>query len=127
MRHSNIKLTMGTYTDPKLLVVREALEKLRPISPNSNPRVESLVTPQVAPTNGKVRHLGPIADTKGQLSKNANLRGRNEKTPENIRGFQRLSTSDPSGDEGDRTPDLLNAIQWAFDGFYRNPVQFQAF
>ena len=28
MRHSDIKLTMGTYTDPKLLDVRQAVEKL---------------------------------------------------------------------------------------------------
>lgn len=28
MRHSDIKLTMGTYTDPKLLEVRQALERL---------------------------------------------------------------------------------------------------
>jgi hypothetical protein len=33
MRHSDIKLTMGTYTDPKMLDVRQAVERLPGLSP----------------------------------------------------------------------------------------------
>ncbi len=44
MRHSDIKLTMGVYTDPRLLDTRGAVEKLPPLPvPNS-------VAPPVAPT-----------------------------------------------------------------------------
>jgi len=32
MRHSDIRLTMGTYTDPKLLDVRQAVENLPPLT-----------------------------------------------------------------------------------------------
>jgi hypothetical protein len=39
MRHSDIKLTMNTYTDPKLLAVREAVERLPKLAPK--PAAES--------------------------------------------------------------------------------------
>ena len=47
MRHSDIKLTMGVYTDPRLLDVRSAMEGL-PTLPLI--RETDLVAPQVAPT-----------------------------------------------------------------------------
>ena len=42
MRHSDIKLTMGTYTDPKLLDVRQAVEKLPTFSPQAAKLLELL-------------------------------------------------------------------------------------
>ena len=37
MRHSDIRLTMGTYTDPRLLAVREAVERLPSFGPLEPP------------------------------------------------------------------------------------------
>ena len=50
MRHSDIKLTMGTYTDPRLLDTRAAVDRLPPIP---LPGRRSLVAP--TPYNGVVQ------------------------------------------------------------------------
>src|SRR5262249_30988575 len=42
MRHSDIRLTMETYTDPKLLDVRGALDALPPLSLQTDPPKEAL-------------------------------------------------------------------------------------
>jgi hypothetical protein len=65
----------------------------------------------VALPTGKMGQNGAIAGNEGCLSLNLNQVGKNEKTPDFVRGFHRLSTSDQSGDDRDRTDDLLNAIQ----------------
>ena len=59
MRHSDIKLTMGTYTDPKLLNVREAMERLPKLLPSTtieDPHVTLHVTP---PTGTKGQNGSP--------------------------------------------------------------------
>jgi hypothetical protein len=71
MRHSDIKLTMNVYTDPKLLDVRGALDALPalPLSPAPDAvlatgtagimeKVIRLLAPTLAPTSDKSGHLG---------------------------------------------------------------------
>ena len=62
MRHSDIKLTMGVYTDPRLLDVRGAVERL-PSFPAGNS-----VAPPVAPTPGRSGQFGSSGVTVGQSS-----------------------------------------------------------
>ena len=52
MRHSDIKLTMGTYTDPALLGVREAMERLPSLNPTET-IMKNEVPPKRPPTRGK--------------------------------------------------------------------------
>ncbi|MDY3555746.1 site-specific integrase [Gemmata sp. JC717] len=49
MRHSDIKLTMGTYTDPKLLEVRQALERLPSFTPGRSAAVVPVKNATTAP------------------------------------------------------------------------------
>jgi hypothetical protein len=65
MRHSDIKLTMGTYTDPKLLDVRQAVERL----PNFTPRGTEPRTAAPAPQAGSesVHDCAGTGDPNGQF------------------------------------------------------------
>ena len=82
MRHSDIKLTMGVYTDPRLLDVRGAVERLPalplPNTTNSTSEVvretetdndgesdQNLVAPTVAPTRCIGGHSGSLPGTVG--------------------------------------------------------------
>ena len=57
MRHSDIKLTMGVYTDPKLLDVRGALDALPLLSlPGEQPEKETV---RATGTDGEVRTVAP--------------------------------------------------------------------
>ena len=75
MRHSDIDLTMGVYTDPKLLDVQGALNSLPALPLDSQPNDErlratgtddepagSLVAPTVAPNQVQPGHSGSSAD-----------------------------------------------------------------
>lgn len=62
MRHSDIKLTMGVYTDPRLLDVRSAVESL-PALPLPTNRSHS-VAPTVAPTGCNPGHSEATAGKK---------------------------------------------------------------
>jgi len=64
MRHSDIKLTMNVYTDPKLLDVRGALDALPllTLQVNHPERGENRATG----TDGEARTLAPTADNSGQ-------------------------------------------------------------
>ncbi len=80
MRHSDIKLTMGVYTDPRLLDVRGAVEKL-PALPlpdgltssaagairrTGTDDLPNLVAPPVAPTPGSRGHFRALPGTEGR-------------------------------------------------------------
>ncbi len=58
MRHSNISLTMGTYTDARLLDTAEAVESLSLLI-GPEPRT---VAPVVAPNSGQEGHIQSISD-----------------------------------------------------------------
>ncbi len=127
MRHSDIKLTMNVYTDPKLLDVRGALDTLPTLplggdssgreaakATGTDPTVARTVAPVVAPT------VAPTAYNRGQT---LSLTGNpfNPDHPDTLAASGSpvkrngpLTTpvsGPPSGGEGIRTPDLLNAIQ----------------
>jgi integrase len=122
MRHSDIKLTMGVYTDPKLLDVQGALDALPGLSLQGNPpegeagRVMEMdgATRTLAPT------LAPTPDNCGttlSLSGNpssSNVPNTHSASGSTVKGKGRLSSPDnrPSC-RGDwiRTSDLLNPIQ----------------
>ncbi|MDB5310437.1 MAG: hypothetical protein JWO38_4639, partial [Gemmataceae bacterium] len=93
MRHSDIKLTMGVYTDPRLLDVRGAVDRLPalPLPDGSIPTAAgairptgtgdgsvsgpSVVAPAVAPTRCNRGHFGAIAGTEGRSSEPVNESG----------------------------------------------------
>ncbi len=85
MRHSDISQTMGTYTDPARLEVRQAVERLPSFAPNAAP-IPPTKTP---PTGGKTGHFvaptGKIAPPSGQEcgegASVGNVRNVNEKAP----------------------------------------------
>lgn len=105
MRHSDIRLTMGTDTDAGQLDVRQALEKL-PIFPPATGRKQETPgivgravdsSPQFVPTNVPVTgvkkgHFEALAVTKGTETDNSdevesdseNSRNHNEKSPADI-------------------------------------------
>ncbi len=76
MRHSNVNLTMNTYTDPKLLDVAGAMEALPSLPLGRGPQTEAValratgtddstaspLAPTLAPTAGKTRPLQSIVD-----------------------------------------------------------------
>jgi hypothetical protein len=86
MRHSDIKLTMGVYTDPRLLDVRGAVERLPALPLNGPPLGTeagagrrtgtdggvSSVTPGVTPTPGRGGRSGSSAVTEGSPDPKSN-------------------------------------------------------
>jgi integrase len=122
MRHSDIKLTMNVYTDPKLLDVRGALDALPALPLQSNPAegevvratgTEDTAARTLAPT------LAPNPDIQGQPLSIAGHSGRDDQSNRlaasncSVKGKGWLSIADnqPSY-RGDwiRTSDLLNPI-----------------
>ncbi len=72
MRHSNIGLTMNTYTDPRLLAVREAVERLPEMNAKSSlPTSESDSVHDCARTGGPNGHFLTLAGTMKAESKYA--------------------------------------------------------
>jgi len=67
MRHSDISLTMNTYTDERLLNAAGAVELL-PELRLANRSDQSLVAPTVAPRVGNLCHLGAKSDNLGDLA-----------------------------------------------------------
>jgi integrase len=126
MRHSDIKLTMGVYTDPKLLDVRGALGTL-PLLPLGGGQAEGDAL-QATGTEGDFRQavcllaptLAPTPDipsTTLSFAGNASSAGVSDTlavSDDSVNGKGRLSSGDnrPSC-RGDwiRTSDLLNPIQ----------------
>src|SRR5262249_38088772 len=130
MRHSDIKLTMGVYTDPALLDVREAIGTL-PALPLQGGRPEGVAaratepegrlnSPVQASRRALAPTLAPTADLSGQ-----NLSPTGDIPPDAPLGAVAVSGSpdkrkeplttpvsgSPSGPGGIRTRDLLNAIR----------------
>jgi integrase len=64
MRHSDIKLTMGVYTDPKLLDVRQAVEKL----PKFGPPLAAESAHDCAGTSDPKGQFPAPADTMGPMT-----------------------------------------------------------
>jgi integrase len=122
MRHSDIKLTMGVYTDPKLLDVRGALDAL-PVLPLDGGPNDSQAVRATGTDDGAARALAPTLaptpDNPGtvlSISGNASSGGVSDTLAVSgsaVKGKGRLSTGDnrPSC-RGDwiRTSDLLNPI-----------------
>jgi len=122
MRHSDIKLTMGVYTDPKLLDVRGALDALPTLSlqgdhagreaarATGTDGAARMVAPTVAPTsdNPVQTQTNPVLSLIGDAQSTVAVSG----SPVNKNG--RLSSSDnrpPCRGDWIRTSDLLNPIQ----------------
>ena len=76
MRHSDIKLTMGVYTDPKLLDVRQAVERL----PQLGARPEPVARPSDGPGVGtgleSAHDCARTGDPQGQFLASADKMGR---------------------------------------------------
>ena len=64
LRHSDIKLTMGTDTDPKLLDVRQAIERLPDFAPQ---RAELQAVPVRKAGSENAHDCADTRDPKGQL------------------------------------------------------------
>ena len=92
MRHSDIKLTMGVYTDPRLLDVRGAVERLPalplPGGPNRTANAaratgtddrsvggSGAVAPAVAPTRCNRGQFGTSAVTEGSVNESQSDEG----------------------------------------------------
>jgi|GEM_PF-410420 len=95
MRHSDIKLTMGVYTDPKLLDVRQAVENLPSITPQSTEVLKSVTSP-AGPTHPECSHdcsetggsegdFLPPADTVVTASEHSGDGKKKRKNPGNVR------------------------------------------
>jgi integrase len=138
MRHSDIKLTMGVYTDPKLLDVRGALDALPALSLHAQQAAEESV--QATGTDGAARMVAPTvaptADNRGQLKSNPVLpasdggMGTIVTSGSSDKRKGRLSSTDnrPSC-RGDwiRTSDLLNPIFPVKSASSHRMSQMQAF
>ena len=89
MRHSDIKLTMGVYTDPRLLDVRGSVEKLPalPLPSGSNTKADAAqatgtddrsttgagaVAPAVAPTRCNREQFGSSGGAEGSTNESQN-------------------------------------------------------
>ena len=68
MRHSDIKLTMGTYTDPKFLEVRQAVERLPAFAPHRADPAASQSAHESAGTGDPKGHLLALTDTMGAMT-----------------------------------------------------------
>lgn len=70
MRHSNIGMTMTTYTDSRLLDTAAAVESLPTFDIGQSPRA---LAPMLAPNPGNRRTLGSIPDPKGDFDSGLRL------------------------------------------------------
>ncbi len=123
MRHSDIKLTMGVYTDPRLLDVRGALDALPALPLHGDSTEEEsfratgtdddatrTLAPTLAPNTDKQGQSSSVAvslNTDGCLS-GIGASGSPDKRKEPLTTPVSGSSSGPGGI---RTRDLLNAIQ----------------
>ena len=88
MRHSNISLTMNTYTDARLLDTSAAVESLP-----SLPLGESFVAPMVAPATVDLCHLVAISDTL-DFDSHLTEKRKNPANPLGIAGFSQSGRRD---------------------------------
>ncbi|MGL6073421.1 MAG: tyrosine-type recombinase/integrase [Fimbriiglobus sp.] len=108
MRHSDIKLTMGTYTDPKLLGVREAMERLPSLSLKNS----------VAPTPYTSCQVGSMAGMESQVSDG---RGRYGETADGPPGFEPTTSCTPSKRASiglTRISLRSSSLEWFWKGYY---------
>ena len=96
MRHSDIKLTMGSYTDPKLLEVREAMERLPSLN-GSDIQTKTQVALHVALLSDLRGQIGAIA---GKIERETNCEttdGGLDVTPCNVNEKAPVASCDNTG------------------------------
>jgi integrase len=98
MRHSDIKLTMGTYTDPKLLDVREAMERLPSLTPNDI-QAKTHVALHVALLSGSEGQNVAITGNVERESNCETVNGKRAKTPGNVNEKAPVTSVDITGAE----------------------------
>jgi hypothetical protein len=127
MRHSDIRLTMGVYTDPKLLDVRGAMDSLPnlPLAGEGADREAARATgtdgegartlaPMLAPTSDNRVQILSYAD---KMNTADDARPISEQSPQRQTGTkekagcQPVTTGHHSRGDWIRTSDLLNPIQ----------------
>ncbi len=88
MRHSNISLTMTTYTDPRLLDTAAAVESLPDFDAVNQTEIAARCSdaPTDAPKPGKSSESGSIADNPGEFADDGECRPGTKK-PRDSRGF----------------------------------------
>ncbi len=96
MRHSDIKLTMGIYTDPKLLDVRDAMERLPNLQPSSGSKV-SQVALHVAPSTDSEGQKESPSDIQVSLSVGEESTVHTSKPPRNVNEEAPVTSSDITG------------------------------
>ncbi len=82
MRHANLQLTMGTYTDAKHLDVREAMEKLPKL--NSAAPADSQVALHVALPTGTTGQKGSFGDNLATSATDGITSATSSKKPRNV-------------------------------------------
>ncbi len=96
MRHANLQLTMGTYTDAKHLDVREAMSRLPNL--NGETRNETATTnskpaTKPLPTGDKTGHFMTSSDNRATGSTDAGRSGGSKKTPRKVNENAPVTTS----------------------------------
>jgi integrase len=86
MRHSDISLTMGTYTDPALLDVRQAMERLPSLFDSRPPT-------KTPPTGGNPGHTGALADKNGRELVNMVASGTTSENP--MKPYEKAPVTSP--------------------------------
>jgi hypothetical protein len=137
LRHSDIKLTMNVYTDPKLLDVAGALDAL-PALPLDNGRTAREALQATGTEGGSVRTLAPLlAPTADKRSESLSIAGNlNRETasdvldvggvPDKRKDSLTIPVSEPlCRGERIRTSDLLNPIQGGESKKSRFPEHFR--
>ena len=95
MRHANLQLTMGTYTDAKHLGVREAMERLPKL--NSATPDDSQVAPHVALLPCNLGQNGSFTDNRESLTHNGKRVGVSPATPGNVHEKAPVTSWDIAG------------------------------
>ena len=98
MRHSDIKLTMGTYTDAKHLDVREAMERL-PNLHSATPD-DSRFALHVAPHSCNVGQIGASPDKQATEVEKGRGAGRTKRNPRNANEKTPVTTAVITGADG---------------------------
>jgi hypothetical protein len=109
LRHSDIKLTMGTYTDARLLDTRRAIEKLPllPLPGRTDASVHQSVTSPVTSATVEMGQIESVRVTTARMKNRANEAGGRAKTPGNSTkkpASQPESTGGSESDRGDLNP-----------------------
>jgi len=100
MRHANLQLTMGTYTDAKHLDVREAMKRLPKLNGQTpNETATTFLKPPTKPpmTGDNLGHFGATTDNRATESTNAGHTGVSKKKPRNVKENAPVTSLDVTG------------------------------